>query len=61
LDSESNDSIAQQINVALDALLTANNAIANASSTGCLVAAVTDLVTRAQAAHTMVAALQKNN
>jgi len=58
-DSESNDSIAQQINGALDALVTANNAIANASTTGCLVAAVSDLVARAQAAQTMVAALKK--
>ena len=58
-DSEANDSIAQQVNGALDALVTANNSIANASTTGCLVAAVTDLVTRAQAAQTMVAALKK--
>jgi len=58
-DSDINDSIAQQINGALDALVTVNNAIANASTTGCLVAAVTDLVTRAQAAQTMVAALKK--
>jgi hypothetical protein len=57
--SETNDSIAQQINGALDALVTANNAIASASSTGCLVAAITDLVTRGQAAQTMAAALKK--
>jgi hypothetical protein len=58
-DSEANDSVAQQINGALDALVTANNAIANASTTGCLVAVVSDLVTRAQAAQTMVTALKK--
>jgi hypothetical protein len=49
---------AAQLNAALDAVVKANQAIANAS-TGGIVAAVNDLIARAQAARTMQAALNK--
>ena len=59
LDSNTNpDSIAQQQNKALDGLVTANAALATAG-TGGIVAAVNDLVARAQAAQAMQAALAK--
>jgi hypothetical protein len=51
-------SAAQQLNAALDGLVSANDAIAN-SGTGGITAAVTDLVARAQAAQAMQAALNK--
>jgi hypothetical protein len=51
-------SVASQLNNTLDGLVTANDAIANAS-TGGAIADVSDLVARAQAAQTMQAALAK--
>jgi hypothetical protein len=51
-------SAAEQLNSALDSLVSANDAIANAG-TGGIVAAVSDLVARAQAAQAMQAALNK--
>jgi hypothetical protein len=48
----------QQLNAALDSLVSANNAIAT-SGTGGITAAVSDLVARAQAAQTFQAALGK--
>jgi hypothetical protein len=49
----------QQLNAALEALLAANTAIANASSTGSLAAATSDFAARAQAAHSMATTLAK--
>lgn len=50
--------VASQLNATLDSLVNANDAIANAG-TGGIIAAVSDLVARAQAAQTMQAALAK--
>jgi hypothetical protein len=50
--------IARQLNASLDAVVNANNAIANAG-TGGIIAAVTDLVARAQAAQSIQSALNK--
>lgn len=50
--------VASQLNATLDSLVSANDAIANAG-TGGLIAAVSDLVARAQAAQSMQAALAK--
>jgi hypothetical protein len=50
--------VALQLNAALDAVLTANNAIANAG-TGGIIAAVSDLIARAQAAQAIQATLNK--
>jgi hypothetical protein len=55
----SENSVAREVNATLDALLIANNAIAHAHGAGCAAAAVSDLVARAQAAQSMVAALKK--
>jgi hypothetical protein len=51
-------STVQQLNAALDSLVTANDAIATAG-TGGIVAAVNDLIARAQAAQAMEVALRK--
>jgi hypothetical protein len=58
-DADHKSDAVHQVNAALDALVAANSAIAEASSTGCLAAAVTDLITRAQAAQTLVSAINK--
>jgi adenine/guanine phosphoribosyltransferase-like PRPP-binding protein len=50
--------VAKQLNAALDAMVTANDALANAG-TGSVVAAVSDLVARGQSVNAMVTALGK--
>ena len=55
----SENSVAREVNATLDALLVANNAIAHAHGAGCAAAAVSDLLARAEAAQSMVAALKK--
>jgi hypothetical protein len=57
-DIDSDDSLAKHINSTLDALVAANNAIADATP-GCLKAAVSDLAARAQAVQSIASAIKK--